>query len=137
LGRLAVAVAVRLLLDTHAFLWWLDGDRRMRPKARALVADEGNEVYVSAASVWEITTKARIGKLPGAIAVAADVPAAIRSQGFTPLSMSVAHAQRAGSLPGPHRDPFDRMLIAQAAIEGLTVLSVDPVFDDYRVARLW
>jgi len=96
---------VRLLLDTHAFLWWLDGDRRMSRKARALVADNDNEVFLSAASVWEITTKARLGRLPRALAVAADVPAAMASQGFAPLSITTAQAQRAGSLPGPHRDP--------------------------------
>ena len=128
---------MRLLLDTHAFLWWLEGDRRMSRRARALVANDGNEVYLSAASVWEITTKARLGKLPGATVVAADVPAAMFRQGFSPLSITAAHAQRAGSLPGPHRDPFDRVLIAQAQIEGTPIVSTDHVFDDYRVTRLW
>lgn len=109
----------------------------MSRKARALVADEENEVNLSAASVWEITTKARLGKLPDATAVAADVPAASASQGFSQLSITAAHAQRAGSLPGPHRDPFDRMLVAQAQFEGLSVVSIDTVFDDYRVTRLW
>ena len=120
---------MRLLLDTHAFLWWLEGDRRMSRKARALIADDDNEVFLSAASVWEITTKARLGKLPRALAVAADVPAAMASQGFAPLSITTAHAQRAGSLPGPHRDPFDRMLVAQADLEGLPIVSMDAVFD--------
>ena len=128
---------MRLLLDTHAFLWWLDGDRRLSGRMRTLVADEENEVYVSAASVWEITTKARLGRLSGATTVAADVPAAMMSQGFATLSITAAHAQRAGSLPGPHRDPFDRMLVAQAQSEGLPVVSIDTVFDDYRVTRLW
>ena len=126
-----------LLLDTHAFLWWLDGNRRLRAKARARIADETSPVYVSAASVWEITTKARLGKLPGALAVAEDVPGAISSQGFTALSISAAHAQRAGTLAGPHRDPFDRMLVAQSLIDGLPIVSADPVFDDYGVTRLW
>ena len=128
---------MRLLLDTHAFLWWLDGDRRMSRKARALVADNDNEVFLSAASVWEITTKARLGRLPRALAVAADVPAAMASQGFAPLSITTAHAQRAGSLPGSHRDPFDRMLVAQADLEGLPIVSIDAVFEEYRVTRLW
>ncbi|TMA70665.1 MAG: type II toxin-antitoxin system VapC family toxin [Deltaproteobacteria bacterium] len=86
-------------------------------------------VFLSAASVWEITTKARLGKLPRALAVAADVPAAMASQGFAPLSITAAHAQRAGSLPGSHRDPFDRMLVAQADLEGLPIVSMDAVFD--------
>jgi PIN domain nuclease of toxin-antitoxin system len=118
-------VSIRILLDTHAFLWWLDGDRRLTRHARTSIADEGTTVLVSAATAWEITTKARIGRLPGAVAVAQDVAGCIVSQGFTSLPISVEHAERAGSLPGPHRDPFDRMLIAQAAAEGLTLLTTD------------
>jgi PIN domain nuclease of toxin-antitoxin system len=128
---------LRLLLDTHAFLWWLDGDRRLSRRARSLIAAETSTVLLSAASAWEICTKARLGKLPGAVEVAADVPAAAASQGFVGLSISVAHAQRAGSLPGDHRDPFDRMLIAQAQMEDLQVVSNDTVFDDHAVERLW
>jgi PIN domain nuclease of toxin-antitoxin system len=127
----------RFLLDTHAFLWWLDGDKRLSPRTRSLIRTEGNEILVSAASAWEITTKARIGKLPGALDVAADVAGAFAGQGFSALSMSVAHAQLAGSLPGPHRDPFDRMLIAQAQSERIPVISNDEVFDAYRVTRVW
>jgi PIN domain nuclease of toxin-antitoxin system len=128
---------VRLLLDTHAFLWWLDGDRRLSRRARALVADTNSEVLVSAASAWEITTKARLGKLPGASEVAADVAACIASQAFSALDITVVHAQRAGGLAGGHRDPFDRMLIAQSQCEGLPLVSNDPIFDDYGVTRLW
>jgi PIN domain nuclease of toxin-antitoxin system len=94
------------MLDTHAFLWWLDGDRRLPARVRALIGEPANEVLVSAASVWEITIKARLGKLPRATEVAADVPACIESQGFVPLSITVHHAQRAGTLVGPHRDPL-------------------------------
>src|SRR2546425_11529410 len=104
----------------------------MSRKARALVADNDNEVFLSAASVWEITTKARLGR-----PARADVPAAMASQGFAPLSITTAHAQRAGSLPGPPRDPFDRMLVAQADLEGLPIVSIDAVFEEYRVTRLW
>jgi PIN domain nuclease of toxin-antitoxin system len=127
----------RLLLDTHAFLWWLDGDKRLVANVRRLIRSEDNEIVVSAASVWEITTKARIGKLPGALAVAADVPACIVDQGFVPLSISIEHAQIAGSLPGPHRDPFDRMLIAQAQAERIPIVSIDDAFDGYGVRRIW
>jgi PIN domain nuclease of toxin-antitoxin system len=128
---------VRLLLDTHAFLWWLDGDRRLSVKARRLIADEANAVLVSAASAWEITTKARLGKLPGAQAVAADVMGCIGNQSFVPLDITVLHAQRAGGLPGDHRDPFDRMLIAQAQLEDVSIISDDRVFDEYGVRRIW
>ena len=92
---------------------------------------------MSAASVWEITTKARLGKLPGATDVAADVPAAIEAQGFVPLPITVRHAQRAGALVGPHRDPFDRMLIVQAQAEGVPIASNETRFDDYGITRLW
>jgi PIN domain nuclease of toxin-antitoxin system len=105
------------MLDTHAFLWWLDADRRPPTRVRALIGAPANQVLVSAASVWEITIKARLGKLPRATDVAADVPACIESQGFVPLPIRVHHAQRAGALAGPHRDPFDRMLIVQAQAE--------------------
>lgn len=128
---------MRLLLDTHALLWWLDGDRKLPRKVRELVGDVSTTVLVSAASVWEITTKARIGKLPGAVAVAADVSACIASQGFASLAISIEHAQRAGTLPGPHRDPFDRMLIAQAQAEDLSVVTNERIFDGYGVKRVW
>lgn len=128
---------MRLLLDTHAFLWWLDGDRRLVKPARDLVADENNVVFISAASAWEIATKTRIGKLPGAAEVAASLADCVASQGFEPLVISVGHAQRAGALPGPHRDPFDRMLVAQAQAENLPIVSNDRIFDAYGVTRLW
>ncbi|MSP59152.1 MAG: type II toxin-antitoxin system VapC family toxin [Myxococcales bacterium] len=128
---------MKLLLDTHAFLWWLDGDRRLPPRVRRRIEDPATVVLVSAATAWEITTKARIGKLPGALAVAADVAACIVSQGFTSLPISVEHAQRAGALPGPHRDPFDRMLIAQSHAEAVPIVTLDTVFDDYGLTRIW
>ena len=128
---------MRLLLDTHAFLWWLDGDTRLPKFAQGLIADEGNEILISAASAWEISTKVRIGKLPGAEEIAASIPRCIAQQGFSPLDVSVEHAQRAGALPGPHRDPFDRMLIAQSRAERLPVVSNDEVFDEYKVSRRW
>lgn len=128
---------MRLLLDTHALLWWLDGDRRLSPKARRAIANASNTILVSAASAWEITTKARLGKLPGALEVAADVAGCIAGQGFAPLEITILHAQRAGSLPGAHRDPFDRMLAAQGQIDDVAVVSDDEVFDSYGVRRFW
>ena len=94
---------MRVLLDTHALLWWLDGDRRLSRRARATIADAANAVLVSAASAWEIATKVRIGKLPGAVEVAADIGGCLAGQRFESLDITVLHAQRAGRLPGPHR----------------------------------
>ena len=128
---------MRLLLDTHALLWWFDGDKRLSQTGRDLVTDPENEIVVSAASAWEIATKARLGKLPKALAVARNLPRAIAGQGFVPLAMTVAHAERAGWLPGRHRDPFDRMLAAQALAEDLTLLTVDAVFANFGVRTLW
>ena len=101
------------------------------------MTDEENEILVSAACAFEIATKARIGKLPGALAVASDVGGCIASQGFVAMPISVEHAERAGRLPGPHRDPFDRLLIAQSQAEGLPIASVDEAFDMYGVTRFW
>jgi len=128
---------VRVLLDTHALLWWLDGDRRLSQRARRLIGNDETTVLVSAASAWEICTKFRLGRLPGAAAVAADVTGCLDGQGFLPLPITVDHAQRAGSLPGPHRDPFDRVLIAQAQAEDLPLVTVDPVFRLYGMKLIW
>jgi len=128
---------VRLLLDTHTFLWWLDGDAALSAAAQAAIADEASEVFLSAASAWEIATKFRLGKLPGAATVAADVAGAAAQQGFPELAISLRHGEKAGALPGPHRDPFDRMLIAQAMLEDLAIVSNDAAFDAYAVRRLW
>ena len=125
------------MLDTHAFLWWIADSGRLSGPARTAIADESNDIAVSVASAWEIATKFRIGKLPGCEAVAVDVAGHIAGQGFEELAISVADAERAGRLPGPHRDPFDRMLAAQALARGFPVVSVDPVFDRFGVDRLW
>lgn len=128
---------MRLLLDTHALLWWLSGDPHLASPARKAIQDEASAVYVSAASAWEIATKARIGKLPGAESLAQDFAVEIKEHGFLPLAISVEHGQRAGNLPGPHKDPFDRMLIAQAQADNLVLVSNELVFDHYGVQRLW
>ena len=128
---------MRLLLDTHALIWWLAGDPALAATAKSAIADLSNEVVVSAASAWEISTKFRIGKLPGAATLANNVAAAVASQGFFELPITIREAQLAGSLPGPHRDPFDRMLIAQALAAQLVLVSNESVFDRYGVQRLW
>ena len=128
---------MRLLLDTHALIWWLAGDPSLSANAKAAVADLDNEVFVSAAAAWEIATKYRIGKLPQAAALAVDVSGALALQGFLELPITLQHGQTAGNLPGPLRDPFDRMLIAQATLADLALVSNEAVFDRYGVRRLW
>ncbi|MGH8475223.1 MAG: type II toxin-antitoxin system VapC family toxin [Methylococcales bacterium] len=118
-------------------LWWLDGDERLSGIARDWIAQADHAVLVSAVSAWEIATKVRIGKLPGAEEVAARFHECLSNQGFTPLDMSVDHALRAGSLPGPHRDPFDRMLIAQAQAIDVPLISNESIFDCYGIRRIW
>ncbi len=126
-----------LLLDTHAFIWWLAGSERLPVTARRAIANASNKKFVSAASAWEIATKHRIGKLPAADMLVEDVSGAIAGEGFEELPITVDEAVRAGSLPGPHRDPFDRMLIAQALARHLVFISIESLFDQYGVRRLW
>jgi PIN domain nuclease of toxin-antitoxin system len=127
----------RLLLDTHAFLWWLAGDERLSVGAREAIGEELDPVFVSVASIWEISTKHRLGKLPGASAIVGDLAGVIEGQGFVGLPITIRHGQAAGALPGPHRDPFDRMLIAQAMLDDLTLVSNERAFSAYGVRRLW
>lgn len=128
---------MQLLLDTHTFLWWLAGHRRLSQPARQAIADEANNVLISAVSAMEVTTKHRLGKLPGAAAVANDFAGEITAQGFEELSLTVKDASLAGALPGPHRDPFDRMLIAQALNGNLVLVTRESIFDEYGVRCLW
>ena len=122
---------MRLLLDTSAFLWWVDDSPRLGPAARALIADDDNEVFVSAASAWEIAIKRAKGKL-----TAGDIEAAIETNRFRSLPIEVSHGTMAGALPAHHRDPFDRMLVAQAQKESLSIVSADRAFAQYDVALL-
>ena len=128
---------MRILLDTHALLWWLAGSDRLSKVARGAIADDTNDVLVSAGSAWEIATKYRLGRLPGAAALAEDVTGCLLDQGFRPLAITVADGERAGRLPGPVRDPFDRMLIAQALTLDIALVSIEQPFDRYGVRRLW
>ena len=128
---------MRVLLDTHALLWWLAGDSNLSINARHAIADPANEIFVSAASASEVATKFRIGKLPGAGPLGVDFAREVRQQGFVALAISLEHAQVAGALVGDHRDPFDRMLIAQAREEKMALVSNDAVFDTFDVQRVW
>jgi PIN domain nuclease of toxin-antitoxin system len=128
---------MRLLLDTHTLLWCFNDSRSLSPRARKLVEDGGNELLVSAASGWEIATKVRLGRLPTGEELVADLDHYLAQLGCEALPISLDHAVRAGLLLGEHRDPFDRMLIAQAQMENLKIISNDQIFDAYRVPRVW
>lgn len=122
---------MRLLLDTNALLWWL-ADEDLTTRAREAIADPVNLVTVSAVSAWEISIKKALGKL----AAPDDLEQQVLSGGFEPLPITIAHGIAAGQLPRHHEDPFDRMLIAQAVAEGLTIVTRDKRFGDYEVALL-
>jgi PIN domain nuclease of toxin-antitoxin system len=128
---------MRALLDTHALLWWLSDDPELSRPARRFIAETRNSAIVSAASAWEIATKVRLGKLSSASDLAADFVGYVEREGFELLPISPDHAIRAGLLPGTHKDPFDRMLVAQAQSESMPMVSNDQVFDTYGVRRIW
>ncbi|MCY4144279.1 MAG: type II toxin-antitoxin system VapC family toxin [Gammaproteobacteria bacterium] len=131
------SVDVRALLDTHALLWWLSDSHQMTNASREIVGNENNEIFVSAASAWEISTKIRIGRLAQVEFSLVDILHHVAMQGFLEMPISMEDAWSAGRLPGPHRDPFDRMLAAQALLRNLAFLSVDKVFDSFGVNRVW
>lgn len=117
----------RLLLDTHVLIWWLTDDPKLGPRARAMIADERNEVYVSAVSAWEISIKRALGKLDAP----EDLGSILEDEGFEVLPITFFHGEQAGRLPLHHRDPFDRMLIVQAQAEGLELVTSDGAFVAY------
>ena len=121
---------MRLLLDTHVLLWWAEDD--LRAEAEAAIVDEANELIVSAATIWE----ARIKEASGKLEIPVDLVSAARERGVSELSITWPHAVEAAGLPRHHADPFDRMLIAQAQIEGLTLVTRDAVFEQYAVTLL-
>ncbi len=128
---------MRLLLDTHALIWWLIADDALSARAREAIADEANSVAVSAASAMEIATKFRLGKLAQAELLARDFEAIIAAQGFEELAITVHHARLAGEMNIAHKDPFDRLLIAQSQAEGMVLVSNEALFDGFAVQRLW
>ena len=128
---------MRLLLDTHTLLWWLAENPSLPASARKLIANKNNDILVSAASAWEIATKVRLGKLPIALDLAHDFTAHLQRERFETLPVSAQHGIRAGLLPGPHKDPFDRMLVAQAITDGMILVSNEQRFDAYGVRWLW
>lgn len=128
---------MRVLLDTHVFLWWIEGDRALPAKARAAVANRDNECLFSLVSVWELAIKSGLGKVKLAVPVQRYVVENVAANGFGLLDIRMAHVGRVESLVKHHGDPFDRLLIAQALEEKLPVVTADPIFRDYGVKRIW
>lgn len=128
---------MRALLDTHAFLWSALGDKRLSRRARRLIEDRANDLYLSSATAYEIAVKVARGRLDLPESPETYVPARLTAFGFDPLPISVAHGLRAATLPDIHRDPWDRMLVAQAQLEGLPILTVDPAITRYDVETIW
>ena len=128
---------MKLLLDTHALLWWWTNDKQLSQTAKNAILDEGNTVLVSAASVWEIATKYRLGKLPIADQAIKQFHALIEADGFEHLPMTWQHSLLAGSYASDHRGPFDRMLAAQSEIEKAALISCDAVFVGFGTVTIW
>lgn len=129
---------MRLLLDSHALLWWSTGELDKLPtKALGAMQDEDIDVFVSVASLWELSIKYGLGKLPEAERFIADLRTGAAISDFTELAIERRHAVHAGVLEIPHKDSFDRMLIAQAQLEGLSLVSNERLFDRFGVSRLW
>ncbi len=128
---------MKLLLDTHALLWWWTDDPQLSPTARALIADEGNAVLVSAASAWEIATKHRLGKLPEAGDAIPRFNELVAADGFEHLPITYLHSLKAGTYAVEHRDPFDRVLAAQANLESAQLVTRDPAFSLFGTRVVW
>ncbi len=128
---------MKLLLDTHALVWWWTDDRRLPAASRAAIAVPGNVVHVSAATAWEIATKFRLGKWPEVAAIIDGFDSHLRRSRFVPLPVSMEHARMAGGLESPHRDPFDRMLAGQALREKMPIISGDAIFRTLGPTVIW
>ncbi|MFL6282422.1 MAG: type II toxin-antitoxin system VapC family toxin [Pyrinomonadaceae bacterium] len=128
---------MRLLLDTHAFLWFIMGSPNLSATARALIEDQASERFLSAASLWEMAIKLSTGKLTLSAPFDLLIPRQLGLNSIELLSIEVAHAAVISTLPFHHRDPFDRLIVAQAIVENMPIVSVDTAFDMYAVKRLW
>lgn len=128
---------MRLLLDTHAFLWWVTDEQSLSGTARTAIADESNVIFVSAATAWEIATKVRLGKLDEAAGACDRFTELVAADGFLLMPIEASHALKAGSYRVPHRDPFDRMLAAQTALEGMKLVTQDPAFKQFGTDMYW
>ncbi len=128
---------MRVLLDTHALLWWMTDDPKLSTTARNTIQDETHTVLVSAASAWEIATKCRLGKLAIGARVLRDFDELITADGFSHLAVNYRQAIHAGSYPQEHRDPFDRVLAAQAELEQVPLVTADPALQTFPIRCLW
>lgn len=128
---------MKLLLDTHAFVWWLNNSPKLSGVARAAIADPDNDVFVSAACAWELATKVRRGRLPEAERLVADFHDLLDQEEFEPLMVTMRHALLAGGLAGDHNDPFDRMLVAQGIIETMRLVTLDPAIAALGATTIW
>jgi PIN domain nuclease of toxin-antitoxin system len=128
---------VKFLLDTHSLLWWLNDDPQLSAIARGLVSASDNEIYVSAASAWEIATKYAKGRLPTATVILPDFSAVIQQEDFLELPITSTHMVRSALLPGDHRDPFDRILAAQSIIENMAMITIDRQMLSLGVLTRW
>ena len=128
---------MKLLLDTHAFLWFIMGSSNLSADARTLMEDAAHEKFLSAASLWEMAIKLSLGKLTLSAPFAVLLPQQLSLNGVEVLNIKIEHAAAVAALPFHHRDPFDRLLIAQAVVEKMPVISTDTAFDAYPIKRLW
>ena len=128
---------MRVLLDTHAFLWWVTDDERLTSPARATIGASDNQVFVSAASVWEIVTKARLGRLPIPRPIDDFVSTHLETNAFQPLAITIRHTLELDALPDLHRDPFDRILVAQALAEEMPLVTGDQAVQAYPITAIW
>lgn len=128
---------MRLLLDTHAFLWWVGDDPRLPPSARRLIGGPRNEIFFSAVSAWEIVIRSVMDKTSLPESPERFVPAQLRENAFVALPVSISHALAVARLPDIHRDPFDRLIVAQAVVEDLTIVTRDEQISRYPVRVAW
>ena len=128
---------MRVIIDTHVFLWWVEGDKALPVRARAVLANPESDCLLSLASVWELSIKAALGKLKLALPVQRYVTEHVAANGFRLLNIELGHVGRVETLPTRHSDPFDRLLIAQGLVENLPIVTADAVFARYGVKRIW
>jgi PIN domain nuclease of toxin-antitoxin system len=128
---------MRLLLDTHAFVWWVGSSPRLPARIHATLSARSSDLHVSAATVWEMAIKAKKGKFPAATALLQRLDELLAHLEIRPVAVTHDHGRHAGALSNHHDDPFDRMLAAQAVLEGLALVSADRIFDRYGIERIW
>lgn len=128
---------MKVLLDTQAFLWFIIGDEQLSQPARAEIENEENDLYISSASLWEMAIKVSLGKLTLTEPLETLITEQLETNGIGVLGITIPHVTKVSSLPFHHRDPFDRLIISQGLVENMPIISVDDVFDDYGVKRIW